>query len=77
MTYEPLGVCTGSFIHKSHKQIGLQIICVGLLRSITSILEMPKYVAYQKNVAYSFIKLGAKFHIFNILVCLDVILTGQ
>ena len=33
---------------------------------MTAILEMPQYVAHQKNVAYAFIKLSAKSHSFNI-----------
>ena len=31
-----------------------------LSRSMQAILEMPQYVAYQKNAAYAFIKLSAK-----------------
>ena len=34
---------------------------------MAAILEMPQYVAYQKNVVYAFIKLSAKYHSFNIL----------
>ena len=34
---------------------------------MAAILEMPQYVAYQKNVVYAFIKLSAKPHSFNIL----------
>ena len=34
---------------------------------MAAILEMPQYVAYQKNVVYAFIKLSAKSHSFNIL----------
>ena len=33
---------------------------VELSRSMAAILEMPQYVAYQKNVVYAFIKLSAK-----------------
>ena len=40
---------------------------VELLRSMTAILEMPQYVAYQKNFAYAFIKLSAKSH--NLTFC--------
>ena len=40
---------------------------VELSRSVAAILEMPQYVAYQKNVAYAFIKLSTKSHSFNIL----------
>ena len=39
---------------------------VELSRSMAAILEMPQYVAYQKNVVYAFIKLSAKSHSFNI-----------
>ena len=42
-------------------------------RSIVAILEMPQYVAYQKNVAYAFIKLSAKSHSFSILCTMDVL----
>ena len=34
-------------------------------------LEIPQYVAYQKNVVYAFIKLSAKSHSFNILCTMD------
>ena len=34
---------------------------------MAAILEIPQYVAYQKNDVYAFIKLSAKFHSFNIL----------
>ena len=34
-------------------------------------LEMPQYVAYQKNVIYAFIKLSAKSHSFNNLCTMD------
>ena len=40
-------------------------------RSMAAILEMPQYVAYQKNVVYAFIKLSAKSHNFNILRTMD------
>ena len=40
-----------------------------LSRSMAAILEMPQYVAYQKNVAYAFIKLSASQ--FNILCTKD------
>ena len=40
---------------------------VELSRSMAAILEMPQYVAYQKNVAFAFMKLSAKSHSFNIL----------
>ena len=33
---------------------------VELLRSMSAILEMPQYVAYQKNVVYAFIKFNVK-----------------
>ena len=46
---------------------------VELSRSMAAILEMPQYVAYQKNVAYAFIKLSAKSHSFNILCTMDVL----
>ena len=36
--------------------------------SMAAILEMPQYVAYQKNVAYVVIKVSAKSHDFNIFV---------
>ena len=38
---------------------------------MVAILEMPQYVAYQKNVVYAFIKLSAKSHSFNILCAMD------
>ena len=38
---------------------------------MAAILEMPQYVAYQKNVVYAFIKLSAKSHSFNILCTMD------
>ena len=38
---------------------------------MAAILEMPQYVAYQKNVVYAFIKLSAKSHSFNILRTMD------
>ena len=38
---------------------------------MAAILEMPQYVAYQKNVVYAFIKLSAKSHSFNILGTMD------
>ena len=44
---------------------------VELSRSMAAILEMPQYVAYQKNVVYTFIKLSAKSHSFNILRTMD------
>ena len=44
---------------------------VELSRSMAAILEMPQYVAYQKNVIYTFIKLSAKSHSFNILRTMD------
>ena len=44
---------------------------VELSRSMAAILEMPQYVAYQKNVVYAFIKLRAKSHSFNILCTMD------
>ena len=39
--------------------------------SMAAILEMPQYVAYQKNVVYAFIKLSAKSRSFNILCTMD------
>ena len=39
--------------------------------SMAAILEMPQYVAYQKNVVYTFIKLSSKSHSFNILCTMD------
>ena len=44
---------------------------VELSRSKAAILDMPQYVAYQKNVAYAFIKLSAKSHSFNIFHTMD------
>ena len=44
-----------------------------LSRSMTAVLEMPLYVTYQKNVAYSFNNLSAKSHSFNILCTMDVL----
>ena len=44
---------------------------VEISRSMAAILEMPQYVAYQKNVVYAFIKLSAKSHSFNILCTMD------
>ena len=38
---------------------------VELSRSATTILEMPQYVVYQKNVAYALLTLSTKFHTFN------------
>ena len=38
---------------------------------MVAILETPQYVAYQKNVVYSFLKLSAKSHSFNILRTMD------
>ena len=38
---------------------------------MAAILEMPQYVAYQKNVVYASIKLSAKSHSFNILRTMD------
>ena len=46
---------------------------VELSRSMAAILEMPQYVAYQKNVAFAFMKLSAKSHSFNILCTMDVL----
>ena len=46
---------------------------VELSRSMAAILEMPQYVAYQKNVVYAFIKLSAKSHSFNNLGLMDVL----
>ena len=40
-------------------------------RSIAAILEMPQYVAYQKNAVYAIIKLSAKSYSFNILCTMD------
>ena len=40
---------------------------------MAAILEIPQYVAYQKNVAYAFIKLSAKSNSFNILCTIDVL----
>ena len=34
-------------------------------RSMAVILEMPQYVAYQKNVAYALLTLSTKSHTFN------------
>ena len=44
---------------------------VELSRSMAAILEMPQYVAYQKNAVYALIKLSAKPHGFNILRTMD------
>ena len=38
---------------------------VELSRSIAAILQIPQYVAYQKNVAYALFTLSTKFHTFN------------
>ena len=38
---------------------------VELSRSMVAILEMPQYVAYQKNVAYALFTLSTKSHTFN------------
>ena len=38
---------------------------VELSRSIAAILEMPQYVAYQKNVAFALFALSTKSHTFN------------
>ena len=38
---------------------------------MAAILEMPQYVAYQKNVVYALIKRSAKSHSLNILCTLD------
>ena len=46
---------------------------VELSRSIVTILEMPQYVAYQKNFACAFIKLSKKSHSFNILCTMDML----
>ena len=44
---------------------------VELSRSMAAILEMPQYVAYQKNAVSTFIRLSAKVHRFNILRTMD------
>ena len=46
---------------------------VELSRSMAAIFEIPQYMAYQKNVAYDFIKLSTQFHNFNILYTTDVL----
>ena len=46
---------------------------VEISRSMAAILEMLQYVAYQKNVAYVFIKLSEKSHSFNMLRTMDVL----
>ena len=38
---------------------------VELSKSMTAILEVPQYVAYQKNVAYALFTLSTKSHNFN------------
>ena len=38
-----------------------------------AILEMPQYVAYEKNVAYAFVKLSTESHSFNILCTIYVL----
>ena len=38
---------------------------VELSRSMAAILEMPQYVAYQKNVAFALFTLSTKSHTFN------------
>ena len=38
---------------------------VELSRSMAAILEMPQYVAYQKNVAFALFILSTKSHTFN------------
>ena len=45
----------------------------GIFKVNAAILEMSQYVAYQKNVAYFFIKLSAKSPSFNILCTMDVL----
>ena len=40
---------------------------------MVAILEMPQYVAYQKNVVYVTIKQHAKSLSFNILCTMDVL----
>ena len=44
---------------------------VELSRPMAVILEIPQYVAYQKNVAYAFITLSAESQTFNILYKMD------
>ena len=44
---------------------------VELSRSMVAFLEMPQYVAYEKNVVYAFIKLSAKSHSFDNLCTMD------
>ena len=44
---------------------------VELSRSLSAILKVPQYVAHQKNVAYAFITLSAKYHILNILCTMN------
>ena len=44
-----------------------------LSRSMAAILEMPQYVAYQKNAVYAFIKLSTKSQSFNILRTMVVV----
>ena len=46
---------------------------VELSRSMAAILEMPQYVAYQKNVVYACIKLSAKSHSFKLLCTMSVL----
>ena len=57
-----------------HAPVSLKIVsnCLSCHKN-SAILEMPQYVAYQKNVAYAFIKLSAKSHSFNILCTMDVL----
>ena len=38
---------------------------VELSRSIAAILEMPQYMAYQKNAAFALFTLSTKSHTFN------------
>ena len=38
---------------------------VELSRSMAAFLEMPQYVAYQKNVAYGLFTVSTKSHTFN------------
>ena len=38
---------------------------VELSRSMAAILEMPQYVAYQKNVAFALFTVSTKSHTFN------------
>ena len=43
---------------------------------MAAILEMPQYVAYLKIITYGLIKLSPKFHSFNKLCTIDMLIAG-